>query len=116
MKKERLTVSQFASLCGVTPRTLKYYEEAGLLAPAETAPNGYRLYDQRQLDEVSVILLFKEHGFYSGTSLPTGSRRHARAAFFTAFADRAAAERPAAAGGFRPRYARTSRKSAGARG
>lgn len=63
MKKERLTVSQFASLCGVTPRTLKYYEEAGLLAPAETAPNGYRLYDQRQLDEVSVILLFKEHGF-----------------------------------------------------
>lgn len=63
MKNERLTVSKFAALCGVTPRALKYYEEAGLLSPVETAPNGYRLYDRRQLDEVSMILLFKEHGF-----------------------------------------------------
>lgn len=63
MKNERLTVSKFAALCGVTPRTLKYYEEAGLLSPAATAPNGYRLYDWRQMDEISMILLFKEHGF-----------------------------------------------------
>lgn len=63
MINERLTVSKFAALCGVTPRTLKYYEEAGLLSPAATAPNGYRLYDWRQMDEISMILLFKEHGF-----------------------------------------------------
>lgn len=63
MKNEYLTVSKFAALCGVTPRALKYYEEAGLLTPEKTAPNGYRLYDRGQLDEVSTILLFKEHGF-----------------------------------------------------
>ncbi len=59
-----LTVSQFAKLCKVTPRTLKYYEEMGLLQPAKTVPHtGYRLYEPTQADEVSMILVFKEHGF-----------------------------------------------------
>lgn len=56
-------INEFARLCGVTPRTLKYYEERGLLKPAYTGQNSYRYYSFSQLDEVSAILLFRDYGF-----------------------------------------------------
>ena len=56
-------VNEFARLCGVTPRTLKYYEERNLLHPAYTKENGYRYYSISQIDEVSAILLFRDYGF-----------------------------------------------------
>lgn len=61
-ENKRYNVKEFAGLCGVTPRTLKYYEEMGIFAPASVSNNGYRLYDIRQLDEISAIRLFREHG------------------------------------------------------
>ena len=36
------TPLEFAKLCGVTPRTLKYYETRGLIRPALVGENGYR--------------------------------------------------------------------------
>jgi DNA-binding transcriptional MerR regulator len=36
-------VAEFASLAGVTVRTLQYYDREGLLKPATNAENGYRL-------------------------------------------------------------------------
>lgn len=56
-------VTDFAKLCGVTPRTLKYYEERELLKPAYIGENGYRYYSFAQMDEVSAILLFRDYGF-----------------------------------------------------
>jgi DNA-binding transcriptional MerR regulator len=42
-----LTVSQFAAKAGVSPHTVRYYEQVGLLATAERSSAGYRLYDEQ---------------------------------------------------------------------
>ena len=44
-----LTVSDAASRLGVTPRTLKYYEERGLVTPSRSGGR-YRLYDEADLE------------------------------------------------------------------
>lgn len=63
MDFEKLNVGAFAKLCGVTPRTLKHYEDCGLLRPAAVGENGYREYTVSQSDRVSAILLLRDHGF-----------------------------------------------------
>ncbi len=54
------TIKQIADLAGVTTRTLRYYDEIGLLSPAETGDNGYRYYDQGSLLRLQQILFFRE--------------------------------------------------------
>lgn len=54
------TVKEIADLAGVTTRTLRYYDEIGLLSPAETGENGYRYYDQSSLLRLQQILFFRE--------------------------------------------------------
>jgi len=62
--KKKLNVKQFAKLCDVTPRTLKYYEEVGIFKPREVnEKNSYRVYDESQVPEISMIRLLQEHGF-----------------------------------------------------
>ena len=56
-------INEFAKLCGVTQRTLKYYEARGLIRPALVGKNGYRYYSLSQMDEISAILLFRDYGF-----------------------------------------------------
>lgn len=63
IENNSLTVKKFAEVCGVSARTIKYYEEMGLLLPKEVLENGYRIYDMAQVDKVSTILLLKEYGF-----------------------------------------------------
>lgn len=41
----RLSISQAAQRSGVSVRTLRYYDEIGLLKPSEVTPAGYRYYD-----------------------------------------------------------------------
>jgi MerR family copper efflux transcriptional regulator len=40
----KLLISQVAAIVGMAPSALRYYEEAGLLTPAERTEAGYRLY------------------------------------------------------------------------
>lgn len=54
------TIKEIADLAGVTTRTLRYYDEIGLLSPAEVGDNGYRYYDQESLLTLQQILLFRE--------------------------------------------------------
>lgn len=54
------TIKQIAELAGVTTRTLRYYDEIGLLTPARTGNNGYRYYDQGSLLTLQQILFFRE--------------------------------------------------------
>ena len=57
-----LTVQKAAKQLGVTARTLKYYEEHGLVAPGRS--NGrYRLYDAADLERFARILRLKSLGF-----------------------------------------------------
>jgi len=57
------TVSELALLAGVSPRTLRYYDQIGLLAPARAEPSGYRVYGKKQVDLLQQILFYKRLGF-----------------------------------------------------
>lgn len=49
-------------MSGVTARTLRYYDEIGLLRPARVGANGYRYYEQKQLLRLQQVLLLRELG------------------------------------------------------
>ena len=57
------TVNEVSKLTGVSIRTLQYYDQIGLLKPAEYTGSGYRLYDDAALEKLQQILLFKELEF-----------------------------------------------------
>ena len=54
------TVKQLAKLAGITPRTLHYYDEIGLLKPSQVGENGYRYYAEEALLKLQQILLYRE--------------------------------------------------------
>lgn len=54
------SIQQVARVPGVTARTLRYYDEIGLLRPADVGANGYRYYDREQLLRLQQILLLRE--------------------------------------------------------
>lgn len=56
------TVQQLAQMAGVSARTLRYYDEIGLLKPDRDAYNGYRIYTSEQVDRLQQILFYREMG------------------------------------------------------
>jgi len=54
------TVHQLAKLAGVTGRTLRYYDEIGILKPARISSSGYRIYGKSEVDKLQQILFYKE--------------------------------------------------------
>jgi len=56
------TVNKLAKLAGVSTRTLRYYDEIGLLSPVRVNTNGYRIYGQREVDRLQQILFYRELG------------------------------------------------------
>lgn len=56
----RLSVSEAAKRAGVSVRTLRYYDEIGLLKPSETTQAGYRFYDDTALASLQQILFYRE--------------------------------------------------------
>jgi len=50
-------------MSGVSARTLRYYDEIGLLKPFRVALSGYRMYGQSEVDALQQILLYRELGF-----------------------------------------------------
>ena len=57
-----LTVRDAADRLNVTPRTLKYYEERGLVSPTRSEGR-YRLYDEDDLERFARILRLRSLGF-----------------------------------------------------
>ena len=55
-------VKALAELAGITPRTLRWYDQKGLLKPRRTTGAGYRLYGPREVDRLQDILFYKEMG------------------------------------------------------
>jgi DNA-binding transcriptional MerR regulator len=56
------SIQQLARLSGVTSRTLRHYDDLGLLPPTSVGANGYRYYDQAALVRLQRILLLRELG------------------------------------------------------
>lgn len=57
------TVSEIAELAGVSVRTLHYYDEIGLLKPTGVKSNGYRVYEEPEIERLQQILFFRELDF-----------------------------------------------------
>lgn len=56
------TVKKLATLAGVSSRTLRYYDEIGILKPARINSSGYRIYGETEVDILQQILFYRELG------------------------------------------------------
>lgn len=54
------TVKDVSEITGISVRTLRYYDEIGLLKPTELTDAGYRLYDNKALEKLQEIMFFRE--------------------------------------------------------
>ena len=61
-QSSKLTIGELAQRVGVATSALRYYEELGLLQPAERRA-GRRYYDEPAVDVVGAILLLQDVGF-----------------------------------------------------
>ncbi|MDF2847527.1 MAG: MerR family transcriptional regulator [Oerskovia sp.] len=56
------SIQEIARLAGTTSRTLRHYDDVGLLAPSRVGHNGYRYYDGPSLVRLQRILLLRDLG------------------------------------------------------
>ena len=61
--ERKRTISELAGEFGITPRTIRYYEEVGLLSPHRDTPTSRRLYDERDRARLKLILRGKRFGY-----------------------------------------------------
>ncbi len=54
------TVLKLGKLAGISTRTLRYYDEIGLLHPQKVTASGYRVYGEKEVDALQQILYFRE--------------------------------------------------------
>lgn len=56
------SIQQLSRLAGVSTRTLRWYDQTGLLKPCRTAESGYRYYGPAQVDRLQDILFYRALG------------------------------------------------------
>lgn len=54
------TVQSLGRLAGVSTRTLRYYDEIGLLKPARINSSGYRIYGEKEVNRLQQIMFYRE--------------------------------------------------------
>lgn len=54
------TIHKLAKLAGITTRTLRYYDQIGLLKPVRVNDNGYRIYGEQEVQLLQHILFYRE--------------------------------------------------------
>jgi DNA-binding transcriptional MerR regulator len=59
----QLHIGEVAERVGLSLRTVRYYEEQGLFAPAGRTEGGFRLYTEREVDRLLLIKQMKPLGF-----------------------------------------------------
>lgn len=59
----KYNIKELANLAGTSSRTLRYYDQIGLLRPKEYTKAGYRIYGTEEVDRLQQILFYKELGF-----------------------------------------------------
>lgn len=63
MKAAVLTIGRLSKQSGTPVKTIRYYDEAGILAPSATTDAGYRLYTQDDAARLESIRMLRELGF-----------------------------------------------------
>ncbi len=52
-------INELAEMSGVSTRTLRYYDQIGLLKPETVGENGYRMYGRTQVDRLQQIMFYR---------------------------------------------------------
>lgn len=55
-------IRELSQLAGVSARTLRYYDQIGLLNPSRIQDSGYRFYGEKEVDLLQQILFYRERG------------------------------------------------------
>ncbi len=63
MNEKMVNIGQAAKLSQVSAKTIRYYEEIGLIGAAKRQENGYRFYDNSSLAELSLVKGARDAGF-----------------------------------------------------
>lgn len=58
----KYTTGELAKLCGVTVRTVQYYDTRGILVPSELSEGGRRLYSEDDAKRMKIICFLRELG------------------------------------------------------
>ena len=58
----KYTTGEIAKLCGVTVRTVQYYDTRGILVPNELTEGGRRLYSEDDLKRMRIICFLRDLG------------------------------------------------------
>ena len=58
----KYTTGEIAKLCGVTVRTVQYYDTRGILVPSELTEGGRRLYSDADLSRMRIICFLRDLG------------------------------------------------------
>ena len=58
-----MNISQAAQQSGLSAKTIRYYEEIQLIAPASRGENGYRQYDSKAVKELRFLAHARDVGF-----------------------------------------------------
>jgi MerR family transcriptional regulator, repressor of the yfmOP operon len=61
-KKELLQIGEVADMLQITTRTIRYYEEFGIMAPPQRLEGGMRIYGKEDITRLKFILKLKELG------------------------------------------------------
>lgn len=61
--KKLITIGTLSKISGVSTRTIRHYEDIGILFCAGNTGAKYRLYSEREIKKLEFILLFKNLGF-----------------------------------------------------
>lgn len=56
------TVHKLCQIAGISERTLRYYDQIGLLKPSKINSSGYRIYTSKEVDLLQQILFYRELG------------------------------------------------------
>ena len=57
------STGEMAKLCGVSVRTVQYYDDRGILTPSELSEGGRRLYSEDDVKRMHIICFLREAGF-----------------------------------------------------
>jgi MerR family copper efflux transcriptional regulator len=62
-KQEMHQIGEVANRVGLSLRTVRYYEEAGLVRPSQRTDGGFRLYGQEEIERLQLVKQMKPLGF-----------------------------------------------------
>ncbi len=57
------TIKKLAEIAGISTRTLRYYDEIGLLKPYKINDSNYRIYNEKNVNKLQQIMFYRSLDF-----------------------------------------------------